>query len=152
MAERIAVRKVGEDSPDPFGEHGLRRCEACESTIYNVPDCGQRRRSSGRIDSSMDLASESTGVKYEPRFSPNDRQKIRPLQMFHHQARSPVDHNLLIDSRDGDAGRTGGFERSDLECQPRAGTRCTQQFQDSAVPPLEDLGFPALSDEAQATR
>ena len=49
-------------------------------------------------------------------------------------------------------GGTGDFECCDLERQGRAGTRCTQQFEHPAVLPFEDLRFPALSDEAQATR
>ena len=56
MAERIAVRELREDVPDPLGERGFRKCEACESTIHNVPDRGQRSWSSGRIDPRMGLA------------------------------------------------------------------------------------------------
>src|SRR5262245_22900880 len=100
----------------------------------------------------MDVASQPTGVKQEPRLLADDRQKIRALQTFHHQARAPVDHHLLVDLRYGYACGTGDFERGDLECQLSTGTRGTQQFEHSAVPPFEDLRFPALSEEAQAMR
>jgi len=71
--------------------------------------------------------------------------------MFHHEARAPVDHNLLVDLRYGNSRGTGGFERCDFESQARSGPRCMQQFQHPAVPPFEHLGFPALADEPQAT-
>ena len=151
VAERIAVREAREDSPDPLGERGLRGCEACQSTIHNVPDRGQRSRSSGRIDPGMGLSREAARVKHESRLVANDREKITPLQTFHHQAPAPVDHNLLVDLRYGHARGTSGVERCGLERQARTGPRCTQQF--SALGrPRHSAGkalSPALADELQ---
>jgi hypothetical protein len=63
----------------------------------------------------MDISREAAREKHEPRLLANDREKIRALQMFHHEARAPVDHNLLVDLRYGNARGTGGFERCDFE-------------------------------------
>ena len=103
VAERIAFRKVREDASDPLSEPGLRGCEACETTTHDFSDRRQRIRRAGRIDPGMDFAREAARGKHKPWLLANHREEIRTLQMFHHEARTPVDDNLLVGLRYGHA-------------------------------------------------
>jgi len=103
VAKHIAVRKVREDASDPLSKPGLRGCQACQTTTHNVSDRWQRNRRAGSIDPGMDFAREAARGKHEPWLLANHREEIRALQMFHHEARAPVDDNLFVGPRYGHA-------------------------------------------------
>jgi len=130
---------------------GSRCAKRANASRIDLCHRGQGRWRPSAIDAGLDLSRQSAGAKHQRWLLAQNRQKICTFQPLHRAAPGlrpsrPARRLAVLAGRLSARLQMPRLRRPALCC-----STCSQQLQDPAVPPLENLGFRTLAHETELT-